>query len=316
MQLQIHPLAEHFPRLPDDQLSDLTVDIRNRGVLNPITTCDGMVLDGRHRYEIALRLGVPCPMEEYAGDDPRGYVIAQNLKRRHLPALQRARIVMEVNKWKPHGDQGASRQMATRGQDAPPQRDSDLKPDGEPAAKPATEPVPEAPPEPAPEPPALSREELAAQAEVSPRTIDRARAQITEERAASERPDADADARPTPAPRRQRTAERAPSLRQKHDDALNLLSAARKEATVLGRRIKDLERRMKAMLDDARPDLAARIQEMEGVQRENETLRDRMQMWQNRYGEEQRRTQMVRKERDFFARLCEQHGLDTSGAPK
>ena len=320
MQLQIHPLADKFPRLPDDQLTDLKVDIRKRGVINPITTYQGQILDGRHRYDIALNLGLPCPMAEYDGDDPAGYVLAQNLMRRHLPAMTRAKIVLEVHAWKPPGrpQDEKSRNFATFDQDAPPQRDSDLKSDGDQGAhrppEPATAPASGAAPQPVPER-TYTRQELADMAEVSPRTIDTARAELTREREASEQ--ATTSEQPTPAtPRRQRTAERTPSLRQKHEDALNLLSAARKENTVLARKIKDIERRLKAVLDDARPDLAARIQEMEGVQRELETARDRMQMWQNRYGEEQRRTQMVRKERDYYAGLCAQHGIDTSGAPK
>lgn len=57
-----------------------------------------MVLDGRNRYMAARDLGIEYPFCEYEGNDPLGFVISKNLKRRHLNESQRAMIAASLAK--------------------------------------------------------------------------------------------------------------------------------------------------------------------------------------------------------------------------
>ena len=46
-----HPAAEAFPMMDDGRYGELLADIRENGQREPITLCDGMILDGRNRYK-------------------------------------------------------------------------------------------------------------------------------------------------------------------------------------------------------------------------------------------------------------------------
>jgi hypothetical protein len=49
--LKIHPAAEVDPMMSDDELRVLGEDIKKNGLQHPITTYDGMLLDGRQRLD-------------------------------------------------------------------------------------------------------------------------------------------------------------------------------------------------------------------------------------------------------------------------
>jgi ParB-like chromosome segregation protein Spo0J len=42
-----HPIADLFPMMAEEELQDLAADIAERGLLQPITRHDGVILDGR-----------------------------------------------------------------------------------------------------------------------------------------------------------------------------------------------------------------------------------------------------------------------------
>lgn len=96
-----HPLSSAFPAMPADEYQALVDSITVNGVLNPITTYEGMVLDGWHRFNAANEAGVKCPMVELDGTDPQAFVIAQNKDRRHIAQGQIALAVAAVYKWRP-----------------------------------------------------------------------------------------------------------------------------------------------------------------------------------------------------------------------
>jgi ParB-like chromosome segregation protein Spo0J len=95
-EMQVHPLAKIFPLPSEDDLRSLAEDIKQNGLLEPITTFQGVILDGRCRYLACGRAGVEPKFENYVGDDPLGYVISRNLHRRHLSESQRAIVAARI----------------------------------------------------------------------------------------------------------------------------------------------------------------------------------------------------------------------------
>lgn len=91
-----HEYASVFPMLDGQPYRDLVDDIRKNGVREPVVFLDGKILDGRNRYCAAREAGVDYPFIEYEGDDPLGYVISLNLKRRHLSESQRAMVAKKL----------------------------------------------------------------------------------------------------------------------------------------------------------------------------------------------------------------------------
>jgi hypothetical protein len=87
-----HEYANLFPMLSDADLQGLADDIAANGLQTPITTLDGVILDGRNRYRACELAGVDPVLEEYQGGDPLGFVISHNLHRRHLTEPQRAMV--------------------------------------------------------------------------------------------------------------------------------------------------------------------------------------------------------------------------------
>jgi ParB-like chromosome segregation protein Spo0J len=98
-----HPLSAAFPAMSADEYQSLKDSISNAGVLNPITTFEGMVLDGWNRYSAANELGMDCPSVDLDGHDPQDFVIAQNKARRHITQGQIAAAVVAVYQWRPLG---------------------------------------------------------------------------------------------------------------------------------------------------------------------------------------------------------------------
>jgi hypothetical protein len=94
--LAVHPLAELFPLLDGAELDDLVKDVAANGVHEPIWIYEGKILDGRNRYRAAQEAGVECPLREYIGEDPVGFVVSLNLKRRHLNESQRSMVAAKL----------------------------------------------------------------------------------------------------------------------------------------------------------------------------------------------------------------------------
>lgn len=92
-----HPACLLFPRLSDADLQALADDIRQNGLLNPIVTLDGQILDGRNRLEACKIAGVKPRFVEWNGEgSPLSWVVATNLMRRHLTASQRAVVAFDL----------------------------------------------------------------------------------------------------------------------------------------------------------------------------------------------------------------------------
>jgi ParB-like chromosome segregation protein Spo0J len=91
-----HPLAALIPPMSAEEFTKLVQDIAQNGLMEPITTFEGKILDGRHRYAACRQAGVAPRFTEFAGPDPVAFVLSKNLHRRHLTAAQKAAIAAEA----------------------------------------------------------------------------------------------------------------------------------------------------------------------------------------------------------------------------
>lgn len=89
--MDFHPLCKILPEMPASEYRMLVDDIRAKGLMRPITTYEGLILDGRHRFNACADAGVEPRFETYTGTDPAGFV-ASSCVHRNLSASQRALI--------------------------------------------------------------------------------------------------------------------------------------------------------------------------------------------------------------------------------
>ena len=87
----IHPYADQFPMLPQAELEELAQSIRDSGLRQPIVvTVDGLILDGRNRFQACRMAGVEPETVVYEGADLAEYVLDANITRRNMTTGQRA----------------------------------------------------------------------------------------------------------------------------------------------------------------------------------------------------------------------------------
>ena len=94
--LEIHPLADMVPAMTEEEYQALRADIQQHGLLEPITTYEGKILDGRHRYRACQEIGIEARTVAYEGDSPARYVASLNIHRRHLSISQRAALGVDL----------------------------------------------------------------------------------------------------------------------------------------------------------------------------------------------------------------------------
>lgn len=107
-----HSLAGFFPLMNPDLIAEMADDIAAKGQVNPIWLYEGQILDGRNRYRACVIKGIEPKIKEYTGNDPLGFVISQNLPRRHLDTSQRAMVAAKLATAKRGGDHSANLQNA------------------------------------------------------------------------------------------------------------------------------------------------------------------------------------------------------------
>jgi hypothetical protein len=115
--LPVHPAAELFPLMSEDELRELADDIKkNNGCLREKVslwddpdrgTC---LIDGRNRLDALQLLGEVEKPDQISGVyewvsprnfDPYAYVISKNIQRRHLTPEQRRDLIAKVLKARP-----------------------------------------------------------------------------------------------------------------------------------------------------------------------------------------------------------------------
>ena len=142
----LHPAAGLFPLLEGDEFDALVADVKAHGLLEPVWMYDDpklgtVLLDGRNRWRACRAAGVPVERRTYQGDDPIGFSLSQNLRRRHLSTGQKAAVSFdcvplykaEAAARQAHGSTAPGRPKETLGADRP----QALAPQGkpEPAAR-------------------------------------------------------------------------------------------------------------------------------------------------------------------------------------
>lgn len=94
-----------MPPLSVEEYAALKADIAERGVLVPVVYDQhGNVLDGHHRQQIAVELGIDCPTDVRhvdSSEHARDVAFTLNLARRHLTREQKRQLISAEVKARP-----------------------------------------------------------------------------------------------------------------------------------------------------------------------------------------------------------------------
>lgn len=116
--LPVHPLADSFAMMTEEELQDLSDDIAAHGLHHPLIVTDGHLLDGRNRREACRRVGlIPDVVELDSSKDPVAFVLSENNNRRHRTQGARAMAIALVEQIVTHGgrrEKGRSEQVFSK----------------------------------------------------------------------------------------------------------------------------------------------------------------------------------------------------------
>jgi hypothetical protein len=101
---KFHEIANIFPMLSKEELTELAEDIKKQGLLFPIMLYEGKILDGRNRYLAAKQCGYQFKEYDFGERhyrNPKAYVISANITRRHLTPAKRRELIAELIKDQP-----------------------------------------------------------------------------------------------------------------------------------------------------------------------------------------------------------------------
>ena len=96
--MNLHPLCSIFPAMSAPEFEALKADIAAHGLREPVWTWRGSIIDGRHRWQACMDLGIEPMTREHDGDESTlvGFVLSMNLSRRHLSESQRAAVATKL----------------------------------------------------------------------------------------------------------------------------------------------------------------------------------------------------------------------------
>src|SRR5271165_265650 len=103
-----HPICLLMPSADEDELQNLTADIRAHGLLDPIVLFEKLILDGRNRAAACESAGVAPRYVEFEGtrEEAFMFVVSHNLKRRHLNKQAIADTLVEAEDFNLHYELG------------------------------------------------------------------------------------------------------------------------------------------------------------------------------------------------------------------
>lgn len=94
-----HEICKWCPYKPDTVV-DIAKDMAENGYRHdrPIVVYEGQILDGRHRYEAALKTGTEFSVVEFEGSwmDAVKYVASENINRRHMSVAEKEYFYVEM----------------------------------------------------------------------------------------------------------------------------------------------------------------------------------------------------------------------------
>lgn len=108
-----------LPSLPDEVFKDLEKDILANGMLSPIVTWNGYIVDGHNRYEICKRHGItdvevrPIIRSSKAG--AMEWIVSNQFSKRNLLLSEKIRLLDKVHK--EYERQARERQLASQNND-------------------------------------------------------------------------------------------------------------------------------------------------------------------------------------------------------
>jgi len=94
--MKAHKFAKYFPPMSADEFQRLVEDIKANGLIEPITTFEGAILDGVHRERACKEAKVKPRYIEWTDTNPLKWVMSKNLHRRHLEKGQRVLILIDA----------------------------------------------------------------------------------------------------------------------------------------------------------------------------------------------------------------------------
>jgi hypothetical protein len=99
-----HPFCLLMPSADEDELLNLTDDVRAHGLLVPIVLFEKRILDGRNRAAACESAGVAPRYVEFEGtrEEALVFVVSHNLKRRHLTKQAIADTLVEAEDFNLH----------------------------------------------------------------------------------------------------------------------------------------------------------------------------------------------------------------------
>lgn len=112
--LPVHPAADVFPMLSDEELDELTADIKANGLLHPLVVNDGHLVDGRNRREACRRAGIEPQVVDLNGLDPVRYIVSANINRRNLTKGQRAMALARLYPEPEKGGRGKTNSLLSK----------------------------------------------------------------------------------------------------------------------------------------------------------------------------------------------------------
>jgi len=110
--MKVHPAANLFPMMPDDELQELARDIAANGLIHPIIIDDQkQLIDGRNRMAACKIANVEPRFEQLNGHDALAYIVSANLQRRNLTKGQQAMLLAMIY---PEGQHGRGKNAEAR----------------------------------------------------------------------------------------------------------------------------------------------------------------------------------------------------------
>jgi AraC-like DNA-binding protein len=99
---KVHPAADVFPMMSDEELTALGEDIKKNGQMIPVLLWNGdrsgpVLIDGRNRLEAMERIGIADDarvVETLHCKDPVTHIITLNIRRRHLTKQQQTELII------------------------------------------------------------------------------------------------------------------------------------------------------------------------------------------------------------------------------